>query len=88
MAEPIDLAAVVAEALMQTVSYKLGDVVNQYPASLQPFVMVVFRSLHDAIVGGFSDDERKLYESLIRRTVMMTLPKSMDPREKEDEDDE
>lgn len=80
MGEPIDLLKAAVEALMQDISYQLGDVINRYPAALQPYVVAVLRSVHDALLATFSEDDLKLYEHLIERTVMMTLPKSMDPR--------
>ena len=80
MGEPIDMAKALAEALMQDISYQLGDVINQYPAALQPYVMAVLRSILAAVLATFSEEDLKLYEHLVERTVMMTLPKSMDPR--------
>ena len=80
MSEPIDMAKALAEALMQDISYQLGDVINQYPAGLQPYVMAVLRSILAAVLASFSEEDLKLYEHLVERTVMMTLPKSMDPR--------
>ena len=80
MGEPIDLARAAAQALMQDVSFQLGDVINQYSAELQPFVMAVLRSILEAVTASFSEEDRKLYDHLVGRTVMMTLPKSMDPR--------
>ena len=59
----------------------LGDVINQYPSALQPYVVAVLRSIHDALLATFSEDDRKVYDHLISKTVLMTLPKSMDPRE-------
>lgn len=81
MGEPIDIVKAVVETLMQDVSYKLGDVINQYPSALQPYVVAVLRSIHDALLATFSEDDRKVYDHLISKTVLMTLPKSMDPRE-------
>lgn len=81
MGEPIDIARAAAQALMQEVSFQLGDVINQYSAGLQPFVMAVLRSILEAVTASFSEEDRKLYDHLVGRTVMMTLPKSMDPRE-------
>ena len=80
MGEPIDMAKALAEALMQDVSYQLGDVINQYPSALQPYVVAVLRSIHDALLATFSEEDRKAYEHLVSKTVMMTLPASMDPR--------
>lgn len=80
MGEPIDLARAAAQALMQDVSFQLGDVINQYSAGLQPFVMAVLRSILEAVTASFSEEDRKLYDHLVGRTVMMTLPKSLDPR--------
>ena len=80
MGEPIDIVKAVVETLMQDVSYKLGDVINQYPSALQPYVVAVLRAIHDALLATFSEDDRKVYDHLISKTVLMTLPKSMDPR--------
>lgn len=80
MGEPIDLARAAAQALMQDVSFQLGDVINQYSAGLQPFVMAVLRSILEAVTASFSEEDRKLYDHLVGRTVMTLLPKSMDPR--------
>jgi hypothetical protein len=82
MSEPIDLAKALAQAVMQEAAFDVGDLVNRYPVELRPYLMVVVKSIHDSVVAGFSDDEHQLYESLLSRTVMMTMPKSMDPREK------
>lgn len=82
MGEPIDIARAAAQALMQDVSYQLGDVINRYPAELRPYVMTVLRSILAAELAMFSEEELELYEHLVERTVMMTLPKSMDPRKK------
>lgn len=81
MGEPIDIARAAAQALMQEVSFQLGDVINQYSAGLQPFVMAVLRSILEAVTASFSEEDRKLYDHLVGRTVMMTLSRSMDPRE-------
>lgn len=80
MSEPIDLARAAAQVLMQNVSYQLGDIINQYQAELRPFVMAVVKSILEVETAAFSEEDRKLYDHLVGRTVMMTLPKSMDPR--------
>ena len=80
MGEPIDLLKAAVEALMQDISYQLGDVINQYPSALLPYVVAVLRSVHDALLATFSEEDRKVYERLVSKTVMMTLPASMDPR--------
>lgn len=80
MGEPIDMARALAEALMQDVSYQLGDVIGRYPAALRPYVMTVLRSILEAVTASFSEEDRKLYDNLVERTVMIKLPASMDPR--------
>ena len=80
MKEPIDIARAAAQVLMQDVSYQLGDIINQYTSELRPLVMAVVKSILEVETASFSEEDRKLYDHLVGRTVMMTLPKSMDPR--------
>lgn len=86
MGEPIDLLKAAVEALMQDISYQLGDVINQYPSALQPYVVAVLRSIHDALLSTFSEEDRKVYDHVVSKTVLMTLPKSMDPRKEGEEE--
>lgn len=86
MADMKELAKNFAERIMQDVSYEIGDVINQYPAQLQPYVMAVVKMVHESYVGSFSESDRQLYDSLLSRIVMTIAPASMDPRKKEESD--
>jgi len=86
MADMKELAKNFAERIMQDVSYEIGDVINGYPAELQPYVMAVIKMVLESYVNSFSKADRLLYDNLISRIVMTIAPASMDPRKKEESD--
>jgi len=85
MGESLSFPTMVAEFIMQKASFGFGDVINQFPPKLHPYVMAVMQAIHDSYINEFSEDDRRLYENVVSRTVMEIRPSSMDPRRKEDD---
>ena len=80
--------------ICQEVSYAIGDLVMSYPGPLQTIVLAVISCCVESEVTNMTESARELYDTIRNRTVITTLPATLDPRRigfnpdnKGDEDD-
>lgn len=78
-----DLTKAVTEAIMQEASYKLGDVLNGFPAGTQVLVLVVMQRLVDLIKPMLSETDQELFGLLLSHVNVIAAPASLDPRKQE-----
>ena len=86
MSREEDFAKTFAENIMQQASYKLGDMLNEFPAGAHVFVLVIMHRLVDTILPLLPETDQKLFKHLVNHTQVAVAPSSLDPRKKEAEE--
>ena len=81
-----DLLHELIETVLQSVAYKLGDLINDYPKELQPMVLAVIRIIIDSLEKLLDDDERTIYDHVMQKSELTILPTALDPREPDGEE--
>lgn len=66
----------------QEVSYKVGDIVMGYPAPLNIVALAALQSIVTAALPTMSEKQREIFNMVIARTTVVTIPPEMDPRKK------
>jgi hypothetical protein len=85
MNDPVGaLAEKLANDVSQAVSYRVGDILDSYPYPMNIVALAALQSILTASLPLMSDLDRKLFDSLVTRTTVTTIPSSMDPRKKGD----
>lgn len=85
MSKEEDFAKAFAENIMQQASYKLGDVLNEFPAGAHVFVLVVMKRMVDTVLPLLPEMDQKLFKHLVNLTQVAVAPSSLDPRKKEED---
>lgn len=68
--------------LAQDVSYKLGDMIESYPREFRPVVIAAVSACIRSQLTTMPDSDRQIYENVLAGIVVMSIPRSMDPRKK------
>lgn len=66
----------------QEVSYKVGDIVMGYPAPPNIVALAALQSIVTASLPTMSKKQRKIFDAVLARTTVVSIPPSMDPRKK------
>ena len=69
------------EMILQSVAYKLSDMINEYPREIYPAVLAVIHMTCDSLEKLMDEDEKLLFEHFMDRSEIAILPTSFDPRE-------
>lgn len=69
-----------AGEIMQDFAYKLGDIINEYPAGAFVFLVCVMRGISASLEAGFDETDRQLLPVLMERTNCVVMPTAFDPR--------
>ena len=69
-----------AQKIMQDFAYKLGDIIDEYPADAFVFLVVVMRGISASLEAMFDETDRQLLPVLMERTNCVVLPTALDPR--------
>lgn len=69
-----------AQKIMQDFAYKLGDIIDEYPAAVFVFLVCVMRGVSASLEAGFDETDRQLLSVLMERTNCVVMPTALDPR--------
>lgn len=65
---------------LQELSFTVGDMINQHTVD-RVFLLVTMQNAVDSILPLLSEPEQNVFKLLRERTVTVTLPREMDPRQ-------
>ena len=68
--------------ISQEVSYKVGDIIMGYPAPLDIVALAALQSIVTASLPEMSKTQREIFDMVLARTTVVTIPPEMDPRKK------
>ena len=66
--------------LSQDVSYKLSDLILSYPEPLRAVAMATVTACISSNLPTMPKAERELYETVLGKMVVATIPPALDPR--------
>ena len=66
--------------LSQDVSYKLSDLILSYPEPLRAVAMATVTACISSNLPTMPKAERELYETVLSKMVVATIPLALDPR--------
>ena len=78
-----ELIKKVIERTAQDVSYRLGDLIKNYPPTALPLVVGVIRAVTDALIDQMTDQEKQVVKCLKEDSEIIVLPSAFDPRKQE-----
>lgn len=73
----------IIELTAQDVSYRLGDLIRNYPPTALPIVVGVIRAVTDALIDQMTDEEKQVVKCLKEDSEIVVLPSAFDPRKQE-----
>ncbi len=73
----------IIELTAQDVSYRLGDLIKNYPPTALPIVVGVIRAVTDALIDQMTDEEKQVAKRLKEDSEIVVLPSAFDPRKQE-----
>ena len=74
------LAQKFTQDLMQSISYKISDILIELSPEAHVFAVATMRVICSSLEAQFDETDRALLGHLIEHTETCCLPKSMDPR--------
>ena len=75
----------IIELTAQDVSYRLGDLIKNYPPTALPIVVGVIRAVTDALIDQMTDEEKQVVKRLNEDSEIVVLPSAFDPRKQEEQ---
>lgn len=66
----------------QEVSYKVGDIIMSYPPPLDVVATAALQSIVTASLPNMNKKQREIFDMVLARTTVVSIPPSMDPRKK------
>lgn len=79
-----DVISSVFSQISQEVSFRLADMVVSYPEILRPVVFATIQACLNAQMETMPAAAKKLYDDLLAKMTVISVPQALDPRRRAD----
>ena len=73
----------IMEAIVQAYVTQFQDLFNRVPHEFDFAFLVAMKVTLEALLPGLSEEDRELYDFMVRNSETLVMPRAMDPRNEE-----